>query len=183
MAELDPQKHYVLVTTLGTDRPGIVQDISLWILEHGGNIEDSRMSLLGGEFATLILVSGSPDISSELEHSRQELESSASLTVFTRTVEPRAAAQDRPSLRYHLEATALDHTGIVHHATRILREQSINIVTASTRISRAPFTGAPVFQMEMEIDIPAEVSVKRLRGTLEELGERQNIDFVLSPAT
>lgn len=182
MAAENPENHYALVTTIGTDRPGIVQDVSEWILQEGGNIEDSRMSLLGGEFATLILVSGDSAIARRLEASREAFQARTELTVFTKSVRPRAAEGTEPALRYELNATALDQSGIVHHVALILREQAINIVSATTRTSPAPFTGAPIFQFEMVIDIPASVSMRKLRAQLEELGDRENIDFVLTAA-
>lgn len=44
------------ISALGHDRPGIVTDLSRGILDNDGNIIDSRMSVLGGEFAVILLV-------------------------------------------------------------------------------------------------------------------------------
>ena len=43
---------------VGRDRPGIVQVISEVLLDHRLNIEDSQMTILGGHFATMLIVSG-----------------------------------------------------------------------------------------------------------------------------
>lgn len=179
MAEPSAERTAVLLTTVGADRPGIVEDISAWVLECGGNIEDSRMAVLGGEFATIILVSGPAELARQLEAGRAAFEQRAGLTVLLKAVAPARPAPGQPALRYALQATSLDHAGIVHRITSLLRAESINIVTASTHTSSAPFTGAPVFHVKMEIDIPANVSVARLRARLGELGEEQNIDFML----
>ena len=48
----------LVITALGDDRPGIVDELSKALFKHNLNIEDSRMSVLGGEFAVLLLVSG-----------------------------------------------------------------------------------------------------------------------------
>ena len=48
----------LVITALGEDRPGIVDELSNVLSTHQLNIEDSRMSVLGGEFAILMLVSG-----------------------------------------------------------------------------------------------------------------------------
>jgi glycine cleavage system transcriptional repressor len=167
-------KSYAVVTTFGTDRPGIVEDVSHWLLEQGGNIEDSRMSLLGGEFATLILVSGPPDMASKIEQSREGFQKRHSGT---------PSGSVGPALRYILKATSLDHPGIVHQVSSLLRRQSINIVSAETRTTPAPFTSAPVFQFQMEIDIPAQVTIGRLRDELRVLGDKENIDFMLTAAS
>lgn len=175
-------KSYVVVTSMGTDRPGIVEDISGWILEQGGNIENSRMSRLGGEFATLILVSGGAELHSKLSASSESFSSKYKLAVFTKPVSGTPPMPETTVLRYQLRATSLDHPGILHLAAQLLRQQSISIVSASTQTSPAPFTGAPVFQFHMELDIPASVTIAQLRTQLEELGSRDNIDFILAPA-
>ena len=48
----------LVISALGADRPGIVDELSNIIYKHSLNIEDSRMTVLGGEFAILLLVSG-----------------------------------------------------------------------------------------------------------------------------
>ena len=48
----------LVITALGEDRPGIVDELSSVLSKKQLNIEDSRMSVLGGEFAILMLVSG-----------------------------------------------------------------------------------------------------------------------------
>lgn len=176
-------KNHVLVTSFGTDRPGIVEDLSRWILQQGGNIEDSRMSLLGGEFATLILVSGGTEIPQKLENTRAQFESQAHLTVITKPVSGAPVGVAGPMLRYDLRATSLDHPGIVHEVASLLRQHAINIVSASTGTSPAPFTGIPVFHFEMTVDLPSTLPVKTLREELDKLGERERIDFMLAPRT
>jgi glycine cleavage system transcriptional repressor len=52
---------YAILTAVGKDRPGLVDVVSRFILQCGGNIEDSRMAILGGEFAMVILVGGPPE--------------------------------------------------------------------------------------------------------------------------
>src|SRR5437762_2330651 len=101
-------KEHVIVTSIGTDRPGIVAELSGWILENNGNIEDSRMSQLGGEFATLVLVSGEAGIAQKLASTCEQLAQRCGQTVFTKPV---AATPEPPQishLRYELKATALD---------------------------------------------------------------------------
>ena len=172
-------KHFALITTVGADRPGIVEKISGWILEQRGNIEDSRMSQLGGEFATLILVSGDDAIAQRLDATHGAFAQSTGLTVFTRAVAGIPPVPGQPVLRYQLRATSLDNPGIVHQVATLLSRYGVNIVSATTQSASAPFSGAPVFQIQMLIDIPGSVSATRLRQELEELGIRLNIDFLL----
>ena len=45
-----------IITAVGTDRPGIVSEMSAAINSHGGNVEESRMSKLGSDFAIMMLI-------------------------------------------------------------------------------------------------------------------------------
>ena len=45
----------IVFSVLGDDRPGIVDELSTAILEHQCNIEDSRMSVMGGVFAVITM--------------------------------------------------------------------------------------------------------------------------------
>ena len=49
-------KHLVL-TLIGPDQVGIVENVTEKVLKHKGNIEESKMARLGGEFAMLLLIS------------------------------------------------------------------------------------------------------------------------------
>jgi len=48
----------IAISAIGNDRTGLVYDLTRVIVECGGNILESRMTALGNEFATLMLVSG-----------------------------------------------------------------------------------------------------------------------------
>ena len=49
---------FVVLTAVGPDRVGIVDDIAGAVSGAGCNIEESKMAVLGGEFAVIMLVSG-----------------------------------------------------------------------------------------------------------------------------
>lgn len=53
------QEHYLVITALGTDRPGIVNTITRHVSSCDCNIEDSRLAMLGKEFTFIMLLSGS----------------------------------------------------------------------------------------------------------------------------
>ena len=78
------EKNYLVLTAVGPDRPGLVNEISSLVLAAGANLEDSRMAILGGEFALLILVSGDPKAVTRVEHSAEELGSRLGLRMLTK---------------------------------------------------------------------------------------------------
>ena len=50
-------KQHLAVSAIGSDRTGMVHELTRVICECGGNISESRMASLGNEFAMLLLVS------------------------------------------------------------------------------------------------------------------------------
>ncbi len=52
-------QHYLVITALVLDRPGIVNTITRHVSSCGCNIEDSRLAMLGEEFTFIMLLSGS----------------------------------------------------------------------------------------------------------------------------
>lgn len=50
--------HYLVVTAIGTDRPGIVNEVTRHVTDCGCNIVDSRLGIFGQEFTFIMLLSG-----------------------------------------------------------------------------------------------------------------------------
>src|SRR5687767_2402611 len=53
-----PDKDNLILTAVGPDQVGLVEKISQFIVQHGCNIEDSKMAVFCGEFALILLISG-----------------------------------------------------------------------------------------------------------------------------
>lgn len=172
-------KQQLLLTAVGTDRIGIVDDLSKEILDRSCNIEESRMSLLGGDFAILVLISGPEDRLEKLHSDKGVLEKRLRLVIQMRYTS--ATAQKTGAIPYILESSSLDTPGIVHSVSTLLRKYSINITDLETSTESAPMTGAPLFIIKARLLIPSDVSVLLLRKELEELEMNYNLDLRLRP--
>jgi glycine cleavage system transcriptional repressor len=153
------------------------------VSEGGGNIEESKMAVLGGEFAVMMLVSMDAGALDALIARTSETESRLALKIgikVTRESARDAAASDR-GRPYALETVSLDGKGIVHSVSAVLRAYGINIEDLETRTERAPLTGAPLFRMKANIVIGPGVAIVALRRELEELQAAQDLDIVLMP--
>ena len=71
----------IVLSAVGTDRSGVVKDLSKAILDCGGNIEESRMTSLGAEFAVLMLISGNWHTPTKLEKSLEALSKEHNLSI------------------------------------------------------------------------------------------------------
>ena len=113
-----------VIATIGEDRPGIVNELSRLVHQLNLNIEDSRMTVLGGEFAVLMSVSGADAQLERLHAELAELCHASDLAFLFRTTAPRAVAQAMP---YEVRVVAMDHPGIVSRIAGFFSERSINI--------------------------------------------------------
>jgi glycine cleavage system transcriptional repressor len=155
-----------------------VERISEFIVQHHCNIEDSKMAVLCGEFALILLISGTPSDVSNLEEASGELGKLTGLKIAVR--HSTAAQSIQPSLPYRLTASCMDHPGIVHRLSSVLSNLAINIESMETKTYPAPVSGTPIFRLEAFISIPAELNINALRMRFAEIEREQNIDIDLA---
>jgi len=173
-------KTHALITAVGSDRIGIVDDIASAVLERDCNIEESRMALLGGEFAALLLVSGETAAIGRLLDETPALGAKLGLVANARRTADPAPVID--ALPYLLESSSLDNPGIVHSVAAVLRHHGVNIADLETDTMPAPWTGAPMFTLRARLSIPKTVSISALRREFDTLETQQNLDLRLTPA-
>ncbi len=167
------------VTAIGPDRTGIVRDLSSAITAAGGNIRESRMTTLGSEFAVLMLVEGNWHAINKIEESLAELQGD-SLTINVRPTEERPATA--AAAPYTVDVIALDQEGIVAGMSGFFAERDLIIADVYTRRYNAPHTGAPMFSIQMTINIPRTLHLATLREDFHEYCETENLDAVIEPA-
>ena len=172
-------KHLV-ISALGKDRPGIVNELSKAILDCGGNVEDSRMTVLGGEFALILLVSGHWSAIAKLEHQLPVLEKKLELTLLSRHTEPRSVRANM--VPYVVDVVAMDHSGIVHDIAEFFATRQINIEEMSTWTYPAAHTGTPMFSLNMTVSVPSNLNIGRLRQEFTEFCDVLNLDATLEPS-
>ena len=88
---------FIVISALGSDRTGLVYDLTRIVLDCNGNIVDSRMTALGSEFAMLLLVSGNWHTLAKLETELKKLGDAGGVTISVRRTEPRAARRETSS--------------------------------------------------------------------------------------
>jgi glycine cleavage system transcriptional repressor len=169
----------IVLSAIGTDRTGIVQDITKVVLACGGNIEESRMTTLGAEFATLMLVSGNWHTLDKLERGLEKLGKDDNLTVTIRKTDARPTKDDR--MPYAVDVVSLDTPGIVFSLASFFASRQIEISDVATRRYAAAHTGAPMFAVQMAVNIPSAVNLAQLRDEFLELSDRLNLDAILEP--
>ena len=172
---------HAILTAIGVDRAGLVDEVSQFIYDRGGNIEDSRMVNLRGQFAIMVLVGGDESVIVKLRHEQARLAETSGLQVEVRAAPAGPATSVAAgALPFRFVGTAVDRTGIVHEISHLLRELNVNIESLETRLSPAPYTGSPVFEMEAVLAVPRATQVNQLRQRLGSLCDEMNMDWELT---
>ena len=171
---------YVVITAVGNDRTGIVNELSNEILNDGGNIEDSRMAVLGGAVSRSRLRAGEQTAIDKLVTQIPKMEKKLGLTMVIKETEPKP--HDSPLIPYRIDIVSMDHPGIVHDVADFFASKKINIEDMSTATYSAAHTGTPIFSMHMMVAVDADASIAELRYEFQEFCDRLNLDVSMEPA-
>ncbi len=174
-------KKFMVLSGIGPDRTGLVDDVASFLALRNLNIEDSRMAVLGGEFALILLASGEESSVKAIRKSLPELEKNTGLAFSLKQTETPSKGTQAPAMPFHLHATGMDHPGIVHEITKILHANQINIESLETHTGSAPVSGTPIFSMRCVLSVPATIKIADLRRDLEEIAEAMNMDVNFEP--
>ncbi|MBC8520219.1 MAG: glycine cleavage system protein R [Gammaproteobacteria bacterium] len=169
----------LVITAIGKDRPGIINELSRIVLEQKGNVVDSRMTVLGGEFAILLLVSGKWDTIARLEATLPKFQEKLELTILTKRTSDRPIKHEH--LPYHVEVISIDHPGIVYKVADFFSSRQINVEEMNTSSHHAPHTGTPMFVLNMVLGVPRKESITQLRENFLDFCDSQNLDGMLEP--
>jgi glycine cleavage system transcriptional repressor len=176
-------KRWFILSAIGTDRPGLVAELAQLIYDCDANLEDSRMTILGTDFAVILLCSSTGrDAADRIAVGAKRLERDHGLTILLRSLE----ADSRPAVPapgmhlYRVEAMGEDRAGIVASLCRVLADHGVNIAELATRSRPGP-GGSPHYELTVLAEVPDSTEVRRLRDALEDEGDRLVIDVALLP--
>jgi len=174
-------KQLFALSAIGRDRPGIVADLAELIYECDCNLEDSRMTILGSEFAVLLLLSGQgADVERRLSAGCKRLEWEKRLTVFFRPLEGGMPAP-RDERELECVVTGVDKAGIVARIARTLADHGANVADLRTELRPEPESGTPIYTMHIVMRLPDGVDERALRAHLERDAAELVVDLTVGP--
>src|SRR5262245_7043148 len=174
---------WFILSAIGRDRPGLVSELARLVLDADANLEDSRMTILGTDFAVILLCSSrAADAADRLAVGSKRLERDHGLTILIRELPAgRRPAIPAPGTRlYRVEAAGEDRAGIVAGICGVLAEHGVNIVELDTQSRPGP-GGAPQYELSIRAEVPDAVDPRALREALLHEGERLVLDVALMP--
>jgi len=167
----------LVLTVIGSDRPGLVELVSRIIAGHGGNWLESRMSRLGGEFAGIIRVeipaAAEPALARDL----------AALASQGLAVVSHSGGAEPPAARRFaaIDLVGHDRPGIVRDISQALARGGANVEELTTSCESAAMSGEPLFKAAIKISLPEGCDVAGIRRELEEVAANLLVDISLEP--
>jgi len=165
----------LVLTIIGDDKPGIVEQLSDQILATGANWEESRMARLGGKFAGLLRLTVDRDRADALAAELTTLGTVGLTIVVEQSREPNAGSYRT----VRLELLGHDRPGIVRDISRALAHHRVNIEELETDVTSAPMSGEALFRARAELGVPATVTTGMLRDVLEAIAGELMVDLLL----
>lgn len=162
----DQLAHFA-VTIISKDRPGIVADTTEVLYRLGCNIEDSSCTMLGGDFAMILIVThDKPFPKARLADEFRLLQERTGLTVHLRTLhEEEFHHPPEEGELCLISVYGSDRPGIVYRVTRTLAEHRVNITDLNTRLIGTK--EEPVYVLMLEAILPEGMTVESLSELLE----------------
>ena len=136
---------YLVLTVIGNDRPGLVEELSTTISACQGNWLEASMSHLAGQFAGIVRVELPAAQVAPLQGALRGL---VDLQITTATSAGDSPAEGRTLL---LSLVGHDRIGIVREVTQILARHAVNVEKLTTYIASAPMSAETLFHANAEL--------------------------------
>ena len=165
-----------VITSFGRDRKGIVNEVTAAVLAARGNVEESRMARLRGDFTITMLVSFVRD-QSDVDAFKSDLARIEGLTTSVRASSEDEGAAKTVSTHRRVLLRGNDFPGITHAFTRVLFDRDVNIESMTTDTAPAPFGTERLFLVDALVRLSAgAASIDALGASLRALERDMGLD-------
>ena len=173
-------KKFFLITAFGKDRPGIVAGVTHALFELGGNLRDSSMTRLGGEFSIMLIADFPGSVTpAKLHKALQAPAQQLSLTLQAKPISPALGQPSGKTVppRYLISVYGTDKPGILAAVSHVLAKHRVSITDLNTKTVRK--SGAPLYILLLEIEAPKPTYMENLRVDLDRLRLNLEVDITL----
>lgn len=167
------------ITGVGPDKPGLVAGLTQLVCEFNGNIDDSTMTRLAGQFAMILIVTLPANTDDEAlltacNALAQQLNIALNVSPLAEPA-PKALAAQPPHAEFILTVAGHDRTGITYHVTQTLAKHGANITDLTARQMQGD--NGLVYLMVVEFDLTNAAARQPLQAELDALATSLNLDM------
>lgn len=158
----------LVLTLIGDDRPGLVEQLSSVITAHRGNWLESSMTQLAGKFAGVLKIDVPAEQAEPLERALAQI-SALRLTVECSMSSREVEAPAHRHRRLAFSLVGHDRLGIVREVSQVFTRHGVNVEKLVTHTSSAPMSSETLFHAEAELKADEHLDAAALKADLERL--------------
>lgn len=167
----------LVLTVIGDDRPGLVEQLATAISKHNGNWLESSMAHLSGKFAGIVCVGIAAN---DVDALKTELSALAGLRITAEVAGTDAAPSEQPNgRRLKLSLVGHDRIGIVREVSQVLARHAVNVEDLSTHTASAPMSAAILFHATADLTASPTLDTRALTSDLEQISNDLMVDITL----
>ncbi len=163
----------VILTVIGSDRPGLTAELAQAVLGAGGNWLESHLARLAGRYVGSVLVEIAPDGLAALHKAVADVDAKGLNVTLIDAGEP---AVDAGTL-LTLQLVAQDRPGIVNELAQALAPLGVNIESLETRAEDGAWSGARLFRADVVARLPDGVAASAVQTALESVSAEIMVDL------
>ena len=167
----------LIITILGSDKPGLVSSISEVLETHKANWSESRMAHLAGKFAGILQISVDETNIEALTVALDDLQTD---TLRIRIETAQESQYTHTTKTLNIEILCQDRIGIINDVTEVLAKLNVNIEELDSTVKEASMSGGMLFSAELTLGLPDNVTADEVEDCLEEMSDQFMIDINLS---
>jgi glycine cleavage system transcriptional repressor len=173
---------YFALTIIGRDRPGIVAEVTRILYHSDCNLADSSSSILGGQFAMILIVSHptfttEEDFGDTFASLREK-----GLSVFLRALKPGGEIRPQePEEICVISVYGPDRPGIVYHIAKELGDRQINIIDLNTKM--VGLENRPVYIGIFETVLPKNITIENMEEVFNKIKKDLQLDITMRMIT
>ncbi len=160
----------LVLTLIGQDKAGLLEQLATLISEHHGNWTASNLSHLAGYFAGILQVEVAEQHVEALSNALQQMQD---LDIrIQHGVDTKV--QEHRLLRFVI--TGNDRPGIVRELSSVIKHKGTNIVHFESSKQSAPNWGVPLFNAIATVELPTGLNKDEVVRALEDIAADVMVD-------
>lgn len=163
------------VTLIGTDRPGIIQDVAEVATQHGANWLESQMADLAGQFAGIVHLDVPAEQAEPLMAALKALAKDG-LQINSATT----AASVNNKREITLQLMGQDSPGIVRDIASALSSIGVSIAELETDTQSGSMSGEAMFKAEARLRLPDGLTLNDIDEKLAGVSNDLMVDIILN---
>ena len=165
----------LILTAIGSDRPGLTSALAAAVHEAGGNWLESHLSRMGGKYVGSILIEVPGEDVKALEAAIRKVDPVGLTVSIADAGEPIQVSGQA----FRLSLGGQDHPGLVREVTTALADLGVNIEALETSVEPMAQSGVPLFRAQAELIAPWALDAREVAAALERISAEIMVDITL----